>query len=369
MMGLDNDYGLDPHGLLILEEYREKLPVYEKMKEVVMDTLRRNLDALGIYVNALEARVKQEASLAGKLKLKGQKYASADDLTDLVGLRVITFYTDEVDKVAALAERLFELDWENTVDKRKMHELDSFGYMSLHYICRIPKSLYEDPAHPELNEIRFELQMRTALQHVWAVMYHDTGYKSGVEVPREHLRNLIRLAGMLELADEQFSSIRQEITDYRRRVQALVADGNFDEVPLNGDTFRSFLEIAPFHRLTERIAAINQAEVYHDSMAPYLNVFQRFGFKTLGDVERMKNECSEAAYQLSAHQIAGTDLDIIAESLSVQNLCVAYVLQRGGGKAGLEHFFNMLGGSPEANRSRAERTYAQARRINLIKEQ
>lgn len=362
----DSHHKLDMHGMMLLDEYRELRPVYDKMLEVVLEVLQKELKAKGILVTAVEGRVKTESSLVGKIELKGAKYATISDMTDLVGLRVITFYTDEVDKIAALAENIFNIDWQNSVDKRKMYELNSFGYMSLHYICRIPESLYCDEQYPEINELRFELQMRTALQHVWANMYHDTGYKSGVEVPPEHLRNLNRLAGMLELADEQFSHIRTEINDYRRRVQALVISGNFNEVKLDGDTYRSYLDLEPFRKLVVKIAAINQAEVYYDSLLVYLNVFQKLGFQTLGDIERLKSDYAENAYKLAVYQFAGTDLDIIAQSAAVQNLCVAYILGNGGGQKGLEYFYNMLNENQEYNQKRARRIFEQARQINII---
>ena len=360
------EYGLDMHCTMILEEYREQQAAFGQMKDIAMAALRSLLDENGVVVTALEARVKTEQSLAGKLEVKGAKYATLSDITDLLGIRVIAFYLDDVDKVAALAEKLFEIDWKESVDKRKMYELNSFGYLSLHYICRIPRSVYCDPAHPEINELRFELQMRTALQHVWANMYHDTGYKSGVEVPAEHLRNLNRLAGMLELADEQFSRIRTEINGYRRGVQQLVSSGNFDEVPLDGDTFRSYLTLEPFRKLAMKIAAINQAEIYYDSAFPYLEQFKAMGFKTLGDVECLKQRCSSKAFQLAVHQLADTDLDIIAATVAVQNLCVVHILEQGGGVKGLENMYNLLGGTPEANALRAQRTYEQAHQINLV---
>lgn len=354
---------LDLHSEMILDEYREKRPLFEKLQAVVDGEIRRIATDNHLYVTAMESRIKKEKSLAGKLELKGHKYATLSDITDILGCRIITFYTEEVDKIAALIEKNFEVDWDNSVDKRRLLDLDRFGYMSLHYICRLPLERCEDP---EMHEYRFEVQMRTALQHVWATINHDLGYKTDIEIPREHLRNMNRIAGMLELADEQFSRIRMEITDYRRQVQALVADGDFDRVPLDGDTFRSYLELDPFHKLADRIASINQAEIYRDNLMPYLQVLLRMGFKTLGDLERLLHDYSDDAYQLALHQISGTDLDIMALSVTLQNLCCVYALRKGAGVNGLEYIFNSLGSNTEANRSRAERLYRQAKKINIV---
>ena len=334
---------LDPHSESILQEYRGKLPVFEELAARASKEIKDMLASAGIIVAAVESRVKTESSLAGKLELKGSKYSSLSDITDIVGLRVITFYIDDVDKVASLIERLFEIDWENSVDKRKLHEIDSFGYLSLHYICSYKGS-----------DIRFEVQLRTVLQHAWANMNHDTGYKSGVEVPREYLRNLGRLAGMLELADEQFSRIRSELTDYRRRVRALVASGNLDEAPLDGDSYRSYLELKPSAKLNARIAAVNQAEIQEVSLLPYLAIFKAMGFKTLGDVANLIRDYAEAAYQIACYQIGLTDLDIISSSIGPQDLCIAFILKNGGGKAGVKYLFDTLNGESEGNAMIAE---------------
>ena len=340
---------MDLHCEAILEEYRENLPRFEEVAREIRAALQKTFDDAGLLLAGIESRVKTEKSLAGKLELKGSKYATLADITDIIGLRVITFYIDDVDKVASAVERLFEVDWENSVDKRKVHEIDSFGYLSLHYICSRPGFPY-----------RFEIQMRTVLQHAWANMNHDTGYKSGVEVPRRYLRNLSRLAGMLELVDEQFSQIRSELTDYRRRVQALVASGNLDDAPLDGDTFRSFLDLDPFGQLNRRIAAVNQAEIQDAALMNFLPVFKAIGCHTLGDISRIIKQYSEGAYQIACYQMGLTDLDIISASLGPQDICIAYLLKNGGGKPGIKRLFDALNGESESNEALAELLMEQA---------
>ncbi len=346
---------LDPHCQAILEEYRQAKPACEDAAVKVKATLEKVFKKSGLIVAAIESRVKTEESLAGKLELKGSKYASLADITDIVGVRVITFYIDDVDKVASAVERLFKVDWENSVDKRKIHEIDSFGYMSLHYICSMDGFPY-----------RFEIQMRTVLQHAWANMNHDTGYKSGVEIPLEYRRSLSRLSGLLELADEQFSEIRADLADYRRRIQALVASGNLSEVPLDGDSFRSFLNTRPFDPLNRRIASMNQAEIQEVSLMGYLEVFKMLQCKTLGDIAKIIKDNSEGAFQLACYQIGLTDLDIISSSIGPQDLCIAYIVKVGGGKAGLKMLLDIINGVSDTNNMMAEILFEQTSNLPFM---
>ena len=213
----------------------------------------------------------------------------------------------------------------------------------------------------------FEIQMRTALQHVWSAIEHDIGYKGAVKLPPEYRRQFSRLAGMLELADDEFSRLRTTMTDYRRQVQALVKSGKLDEVLLSTDSFRSFMDLHPFQRLNQRIAAVNQAEVFPAPMLQFLPVLESFGLETLGDVQHFIDENSEAAYQLALSQLAITDLDIISESIGLQNLCLAYVLKNGDGIAGLKSVYDLLYGKQDNNNMLAEMMYEQVSHLPFVK--
>ena len=319
---------MDAHGEMLLNQFRQRIPLLVELESLVLCRLKDALDRQHIEVTAIDHRIKKEDSLAGKLERKGAKYKSVDDITDLLGLRVITFYTDDVDKVAALVAQTFDIDWGNSVDKRKLHELDSFGYNSLHYICRLPAG----SADEALCHIPFEIQMRTALQHVWSTINHDTGYKSDVQIPREYLRQFGRLAGMLELIDDEFSRLRNSLADYRRRVQNLVASGQLDEVSLNADTWESYLQTRPLDRLNRRIAAVNQAEIFPTPLGAFLPVLIALQMRTLGDVQRFIDSNADDAYLLAVSELGVTDLDILTESVGLQNLCIVQALKMGGGR-------------------------------------
>ena len=329
---------LSPHCQLLLQEFRDKRQELLQLDNHVFELISQTLKQQGIELNSIEHRIKTVESLAGKLERKGEKYRQLSDITDLIGLRIVTFYTDDVDKVAAIISQLFDIDWANSVDKRKLHDLNSFGYNSLHYICNLHGGSFP-----------FEIQIRTALQHTWSAIEHDIGYKGAVKLPPQYRRQFSRLAGMLELADDEFSRLRTTMTEYRRQIQTLVKSGNLSEVALSTDSFRSYLELRPFDRLNQRIAAVNQAELFPASLMPFLPILESFGMESLGQVQAMVDELSDTAYQLALSQLAITDLDILSEMVGLQNLCVVYSLKNGGTRDDIKYIYDTLYGASESN--------------------
>ena len=358
---------MDLHVESLLEEYKENLPLYEKIRDIVLEKLEGYSNDFKAHVNSIGTRIKTLESLTGKLALKGAKYATIFDVTDIVGARIVTFYSDDVDKFAAKIEQCFDIDWENTTDKRKLFNIDQFGYMSVHYICRIPKEMYFDKDNPLINDIRFEIQIRSVLQHAWATIEHDTGYKSDVEIPKEYLRALNRLASLLELADESFCEIKNSLEDYRRRVRQVVSSGNFAEAELNGDTFRMYTENGGFDGLNRRIATINNMEIQDAPIDGFVKVFKSFGFKTLKDVDDFVKEYSDMAYEFSIRQFDGKDIDIITYVAGPLALSIVYIISKGMGEPIVKTLLDHIYGPRKSNEKQAFRLVEIGRTMGLAK--
>lgn len=194
----------------LLSEYQQQQPHLQALMRRGRASIARLVQEAGIKIHDITARLKTPESLAEKLRRKG-RYAHLSEVTDLVGLRVITYFENDVTAVARLLEAHFEVDWENSVDKSKMLDPDRFGYMGVHYVLR-------------LGGESFEVQIRSILQHAWAEIEHDLGYKSREAVPREVQRRFYRLAGLLEMADEEFMAIHRLSQDYAAKLPQRIAE-------------------------------------------------------------------------------------------------------------------------------------------------
>ena len=84
---------------LILEDYRKQRDDFVKLGDTVHTMLSDIVKELGLTVLAVEHRVKEEKSLAGKLERKGDGYNTLEDITDILGCRVVCFLSDEIDKI------------------------------------------------------------------------------------------------------------------------------------------------------------------------------------------------------------------------------------------------------------------------------
>ena len=260
-----------------LELYDRVAPRLRVSGEALREMLARRLaEDAALKLHSITLRIKTRASVAAKLARPDRTYGALWDLTDLVGLRVITYFEDGVDRVGRALEADLPIDFRHSVDKRKPSANDRFGYRSLHYVCRMPP---EDGAP---GELRYEIQVRTLLEHAWAEIEHDLGYKSRNSVPAVARRRLNRLAGLLELADQEFTAIRRELVEYATTLPARIA--NADEIALDRLSLGSLLDCAEVQELDAAIArelgrALGGAPFFPEYL---LRMLEASGLSTVG---------------------------------------------------------------------------------------
>ncbi|WP_216319414.1 GTP pyrophosphokinase [Deinococcus aestuarii] len=239
----------------LVQAYRDALPEYERLRDAAVAHTTRLLAGAGLNIHHVTGRVKRPASLADKLRRKAGRYPSLADVTDLVAVRVITYFESDVNVVARLVEEHHAVDWDHSIDKSKMHDPDRFGYMGVHYVVSPPPDVPEFAGLPVVGSgARFEVQIRSILQHAWAEIEHDLGYKNREAVPREVRRRFYRLAGLLEMADEEFMALHRLSRDYAATLQGRIAEGP-DGVYIDAQSMTYLLGTSPVRDLDLAVAA------------------------------------------------------------------------------------------------------------------
>lgn len=141
-----------------------------------------------------------------KLEEEQQEYTIRDRITDLIGLRVICFYEDDVERVRQLIETEFDvIDVTNKTAQIEGTE-DSFGYKGLHLDLRLSAVRQTMKEYAAYVDFPFELQIRTVVQDSWSILDHKIKYKKSI--PNNLKRRINTLAALFELADREFRAIR-----------------------------------------------------------------------------------------------------------------------------------------------------------------
>lgn len=188
-----------------LAQYAVRRPALIATTDHYLALVTSLLDDAGINYLSVTARTKTPESFAAKAErsVDGQRLYSNPlaEITDQVGLRVITYLRDDVTAVANLLGDELQL-----LDDRDMGQETAsegrWGYASRHLLLAVEGE--QQPA---------SVQVRTVLQHAWAEFEHDIRYKGSI--PEGDAPDLDRrftlAAGLLELADREFTGIRDRL--------------------------------------------------------------------------------------------------------------------------------------------------------------
>lgn len=126
----------------------------------------------------------------------------------------------------------------------------------------------------------FEIQVRTALEHAWAEIEHDRGYKLGGKLPSHLNRRFKLLSGLLESADLEFNRLTVEIENYAKELD-LNIENNTLEFELTTIGINSLLD-------GKYSIYVQRSDVDNDFMiSDVIEELENFGIKTLKNLDNI----------------------------------------------------------------------------------
>lgn len=291
----------------LLVEYDSLEPLYRDFASTLCVLLERILKQELIQVHGLTHRPKDKAELGRKLAGPSKDYLNLSDVTDLAGVRVTTYFANDVDRVAQIVEREFDIDSPNFVDKRRSLDPDRFGYLSLHYVVTLPDRRRKLTEYGRFGAMKAEIQIRSILQHAWAEIEHDLGYKSKASVPREIQRRFARVAGLLELADAEFDAIRQQLSEYSASIPTAIEESpervTLDKVSLSS-YLRSSVEARNLDKAIATLAGAKISKRSDEAMDRILQEIDWFGIKTIAELDGLVRSNSKIAIDFARQWIS-----------------------------------------------------------------
>lgn len=270
-------------------DYQSASKPHRERGKQIRSLIKQVLSDEGIAAHSVTHRVKTEGSASAKIDASPNRYGSFGDLHDLLGVRVITHLATEVDAVVVLLRKEFDVDGKRSVDKIADLNADEFGYRSYHLIVKLKDDRAALPEWRIFAGIYFEIQVRSILQHAWAEIEHDLGYKSSADVPQEIHRRFARLAGILELADDEFVRLTKDAKSQARKTDSAVKRGV--NVPVDRDSIRSLVTSSSSARTADAYIAQQLGWTLLDAPSPeYANLrakeLREVGLDTIADVNR-----------------------------------------------------------------------------------
>lgn len=297
--------------------YEAQRAVYQEFGDAVRSLVAQLCRDEKISTDTITCRIKETASLVQKLQ-RQDRYSSLEDLTDKVGIRIVTRYLNDVDRVSEILCSEFKL----LEDVRHGGEsVEVFGYSSRHLILKISDTRSHLREWRQFADVVMEIQVRSILQHAWASISHGLDYKSSTDVPKEARRQLFRVAALLETGDELFDTFRGQVDSVKSSYRGDVERDNWRGLPVDSDSIRAAINNFPLIELQSAAEAQGwsraAAEIDADIFLSRLTVVSAAcGINTLGEIAEIADRAVRDRDWLrrlrsNLDQIYANPLDII----------------------------------------------------------
>lgn len=270
----------------LLQEFSGKRELYSEFSKRLQDIISDVLILKEQEYLSIEYRVKSIESLKRKLYSTTFSPDTLTDINDLSGVRVITYVYENISSIEEVIKDCFDVE---QVEVEERLGVDRVGYRSHHWIISLPVTRTVLPEYEKYAGMKAELQIRTVLQHAWAQIGHNQVYKPSAVLPPKIERDFSLLSGVLELADNEFNRISNEILAHQKEVEQRTSAGDLN-IPIDSVSLRQY---------------------FNDKFAPLTNVQQVFG-----PLDNMIENIIEELNQIGIHTLRDFDAMVPKEFVS-----------------------------------------------------
>jgi ppGpp synthetase/RelA/SpoT-type nucleotidyltranferase len=265
----------------LIAEFATHQNYFEQLATEIVESIQTEFARDEIAVHSLSVRVKSAESIAEKATRK--RILSLSDITDLIGVRILTYYAEDIPIVVQTLGRIFVQAAEFTETW--------IGPGHATYPTHLNILLSDSPRYTA------EIQLRSITYHAFSEIMHQFSYKSAdMEVPAGLRPFSIHLEALRDLTERTVSDYRAAIVATNLRLRSLlgISEGRAETLerstsPLpNPDTaksiarkllsdFRSLLAEESREELLQRFLSDHPEFLYPD----YLQSIRKF---PLGEV-------------------------------------------------------------------------------------
>lgn len=169
--------------------YNELKAIAEDLKEYTNNRLKDTCDSnQWLYI----CRIKEKESFAQKLEMG--RYSSIDLVDDIFACTIVVPNIKDIKTAEELIKEHFNVEQRKPISIKHSSNLpENFSYDSLRLYCKT-KPIGDKKNY---DNLLFEVQIKTFLEHAWAIATHDFQYKSD-EISWSKSRIVSQLKAMLD---------------------------------------------------------------------------------------------------------------------------------------------------------------------------
>ncbi len=209
-------------------------------------------------VTRIEGRVKDRDECIKKfhrkyqnrLETEEQPYEIKSYISDLIGIRIVCLYEDQISWLAEILQEHFKIiDITDKISQVENTE-DLFGYKGLHMDLALNDKMASLPKYLPFANNFFEVQIRSLIQDAWSVLDHKIKYKKSIPIDLKRRINI--LSALFELADREFKEIRNATIELMQQETVTPITEPFEdtlETEKKGDTPTSTKNLNVFNFL------------------------------------------------------------------------------------------------------------------------